>query len=79
MHNYQVGLEAYNLASVCISISSLNVPTAKDFATLVRLIIIFFNEHVLEFYKDVTEKSSQGCHHYGLLGSVHGLNTTYPT
>ena len=27
-------------------------------------------------YKDVTEKSSQGCHHYGLLGSVHGLNTT---
>ena len=28
---------------------------------------------------DVTEKSSQGCHHYGLLGSVHGLNTTNPT
>ena len=29
-------------------------------------------------YKDLTEKSSQGCHHFGLLGSVHGLNTTYP-
>ena len=30
-------------------------------------------------YKNVTEESSQGCHHYGLLGSVHGLNTTNPT
>ena len=30
-------------------------------------------------YKDVTEKSSQGCHHYGLLGFVHGLNMTNPT
>ena len=29
--------------------------------------------------KNVTEESSQGCHHYGLLGSVHGLNTTNPT